>query len=166
MFPLDKRKPPQVFAVEIQKIECAKARGAAPKEQLLNWDLPSLSKHTISPSSAVSSARSSNSMEPQSSSKLPNRLPFREMKRTPDGSRYASARKPSYLISKSQSGCEKGFGWRVSGNGWNYGSFITSSIAAALQGYLRYASPTRLSKVAMILSANSTMSSFGHPSMK
>ena len=46
-------------------------------------------------------------------------FPFRDTSRTPSSSEQSSARKPSHLISKSQSGCVNGLGERVSGMGWN-----------------------------------------------
>jgi hypothetical protein len=55
---------------------------------------------------------------------------FSRDERTPSALEKRSDRKPSHLISNSQSGCEKGALARASDNGWNNGKGTESSIAA------------------------------------
>ena len=96
----------------------------------MNCEQPFSPRQAISPSSTASVVRRKNSIPAHRSVKLEKRFPFREIRRTPDGSRCRSARNPSYFSSKSQSGSENGSGRLVSGKGWKSGSFTDSSIAA------------------------------------
>src|ERR1700756_5869078 len=89
-----------------------------------NCGLPSVSKQTISPSRIVVCAPSSPAIASLTDEKDLSSFPLREISLHFPCSIRTTERKPSHLISNSQSRWENGLRARLSASGWKDGSTV------------------------------------------